>query len=157
MIYHNELEKKLVIESILSFEGKANDMIKQLAQEHDLDLNNPHPFGKLLTRSNNLWKGKLENNWNYKFHGSGCDFENSLTGQFLYVKTSIPGEYGVIDDYYLYKYIQTTDSLRHICDTIKSEKHFYQIIKELENESTLIYIGEIYEYRRILNRKLFTR
>jgi hypothetical protein len=92
---------KLLIEAILLFEQTANDLIKQLGQEYNLNLEEENPFGKLITRQNNLWKGIIKGEWSYQIHGDACRFINDKTNQSLDVKINRKGNYGAIDNYAL--------------------------------------------------------
>jgi hypothetical protein len=149
---------KIVIESIIEFEKKSNELIKKLENEFELNLKEANPFDKLITRKNNLWKGKLKDNWTYWFHGDACEFENSLTKQFAYVKINRNGNYGVIDNFYLYKFIQTTKSLENVITKINTEKYFNEIISELEKEKIIINTdNNSFIETRILNSKIKTR
>ncbi len=86
---------KLIIEVVIKFDTRANELINALATEFNLDLSKEDPFGKLITRQNNLWKGALPNNWNYQFHGSHCKFENEVTNQILDVTINRGNNYGI--------------------------------------------------------------
>jgi hypothetical protein len=46
--------EKLLLEAIVLFEQKANELIKLLASEHSLNLEDQNPFGKLITRKNDF-------------------------------------------------------------------------------------------------------
>jgi hypothetical protein len=144
-------EELLLIETIVSFEKKANEMINSLAEEFQLDLNQRNPLTKLLSRENNLWKGNLKNNWSYWFHGDACDFENSQTKQFLHVKINRNSNYGVIDNFYLFKFMQTTDSLKHASEILKSEDMFNEILSNLEKNEIIVNIEELPLRTRIKN------
>lgn len=134
---------KLAIEVIQAFENKANEMIEVLAFEFNLDLNSENIFDKLITRQNNLWKGNLKENWTFMFHGDACDFENTITNQFLHVKINRNGNYGAIDYFYLYQFLQTTASLKPIYEMINSKEYFYQLLEELIKTGILINIEEL--------------
>lgn len=147
--------KKLLIEAIISFEIMANELIIKLANEFELDLTQQNPFSKLIIRENNLWKGNLKDNWAYWFHGDACEFENTSSKQFVYVKVNRNGNYATIDIYYLYKFILTTDSLSFLASKIKSEKKFWEMFKQLEDEKIIINIEENEYFKsRILNHNL---
>ncbi|MES2864046.1 MAG: hypothetical protein V4666_08005 [Bacteroidota bacterium] len=134
---------KLVIEVIQAFENKANEMIKALSVEFNLDLNSENIFDKFITRENNLWKGNLKENWTYLFHGDACDFENTVTNQFLHVKINRNGNYGAIDYFYLYQFLQTTASLKPIYEVIHSKEYFYELLEELIKTEILINTEEL--------------
>jgi hypothetical protein len=148
--------KTILIEAITSFDKKANELIGLLGDEHDLNLESENPFGKLIKRDNNLWKGELKGTWIYQFHGGACKFENKITGQLVDVKINRRGNYGAIDDFYLFKYIETSKELDYIFEKINSEISLINLLAELEKENIIIDIGdsEIHQKTRILNYKL---
>jgi hypothetical protein len=135
-------ELKLLIEVIKAFENKANEMIKVLALEFNLDLNSERIFDKLISRQKNLWKGNLKENWTYWFHGDACDFENTKTNQYLHVKINRNGNFGAIDNFYLFKFLQTSESLKSIYEVINSEKNLNELLEELFKRGILINIDE---------------
>ena len=96
------MKKELLLEVIILFENTANNMIKSLAEKYNLDLNSSTPFTKLMSRSTDLWRGNLNEEWTYWFHGAHCDFENIKSKQYVHTNI-IKGIYGVVDYYYLYK------------------------------------------------------
>jgi len=57
-------KEKLLFEAIIAFEKQTNKLVELLADEYELNLDFEHPFGKLITRTNNLWNGCM----NYQFH-----------------------------------------------------------------------------------------
>lgn len=135
-------ELNLLIEVIQAFENKANEMIKVLAHEFNLDLKSDQSFQKLISRQNNLWKGNLKNSWTYCFHGDACDFENKKTKQYLHVKINRKGNFGTIDHFYLYKFLQTSESLKSIHAGINSENYYNELFSELIKTDILINIDE---------------
>jgi hypothetical protein len=135
--------KNLAIEAIVSFNNKANEMTRLLAKKYGINLNEDPQFSKLrFPRIAGRWKGDIDENWNYWFHGSGCDFQNTATGQFIYIRIN-EGNYGVIDNYYVYKYIITSKSLEHITGAIPTYEDFNLILNELENDGLLVDIGDL--------------
>ena len=145
--------KQLVINAIKLFDQKANELISLLADEFDLDLNQANPFSKLLSRQNDLWKGNLKNNWTYKFHGDSCEFVNIVTDQFLDIKINRNGNYGVIDYYSLFRFIETTESL-NLLENIRPKEILYEILDELAMENVIIDIGEFPFRTKVLNYKM---
>jgi len=135
------MKKELLLEVIILFENTANKLIKSLAERYNLDLNSSTPFTKLTSRSTDLWRGNLNEEWTYWFHGAHCDFENIKSKQ--YVHTNITkGIYGIVDYYYLYKFTQTTESLKHVLENLTSEKMFYDTIDQLLEDGILINLEE---------------
>ena len=135
--------KNLAIEAIVSFNNKANEMTSILAKKYDINLDEDPQFSKLrFPRIAGLWKGEVDENWNYWFHGSCCEFQNTATGQFIYIRIN-EGHYGVIDNYYVYKYIITSESLTHIAISFPNYDDFNLILNELENDGLLVDIGDL--------------
>jgi hypothetical protein len=151
------LKKKVVVDAIILFDKKANEIIRLMADEHELDLNSNNPFGKLLSRDNDRWKGELKSNWKYQFHGDACRFDNTVTGQFLDIKINRKGNYGVIDDYYLFKFVETTEELKHIIEIIGSKDEFSKILSELEKDGVIIDLDMSPFSTRVFNPKLFNK
>lgn len=146
--------EKLVIQVIVSFNKKANELINLLAERFSLDLKSPGPFNKLLNRKTELWKGELEGDWTYRFHGDACSFENSITKQFLDVKINRDNDYGAINDFYLYQFMLTTKELKHVTIKVNSRDIFYSILEQLELNSLILKISEYPFEARVLNYKL---
>jgi hypothetical protein len=146
--------KRHLIEAIKEFDRTANQLIVILAFKFDLDINQNRSFDKLLSRQNNLWKGNLEDSWTYWFHGDACEFTNELTKQLVYVKINRDGNYGAIDNFYLYQFIISTSSLFYVIADIQNEKHFYEILNELEDEQIIKNIeNDGFVSTRILNKE----
>ena len=147
------IKEKLLIETIISFEKKANEMVNVLAEEFQLNLSKQNPFSKLLLRQNDLWKGNLKDNWTYWFHGDACDFENSQTQQFLHVKVNRKSNYGAIDNFNLFKFMQTTYLLKHASQVLNTENIFIETLQSLEKKGFVKNIDELPMRTRILNKK----
>lgn len=139
-----------VIESIIAFERKADELIDLLAKEYELNLSSDNPFGKLLVRKNDLWKGDLPDNWTYRFHGSSCNFLNSKTNQTLDVNITPVGFYGAIDYFYLYQFVRTTSELEYVVEACPEEKIFYRTIDELIQKQI---IRVVKNHLKILDRE----
>lgn len=136
-------ELKLAITVTQAFEKRAHEMIKMLAEEFNLDLSIENPFNKLLSVETNLRKGKLKDTWTYWFHGDACDFVNIETEQFLHVKINRGGNFGTIDEHYLYEFLQTSKSLKYINRIIKTEKKFSEFLQILIDEGILVNVDEL--------------
>lgn len=145
----NELEI-LATKAIISFEKKANELIKLLADEYDLDLTSKHPFSRLLNRRDNLWKGILKSEWAYQFHGDACKFENVVSGQLLDIKINRNGHYGVISNFYLFEYIKTAEELDDVFKEIDTPGILNSTLLSLEKSGIIITLGDFFE-SRVLN------
>lgn len=144
--------QKLLEEAIERFEQTAESLIQLLSDAFDLDLKDSNPLSKLITRKNNLWKGDLKGNWKYQFHGDACKFENLKTKQLVDVKINRKGNWGTISNFYLFKFIETTDSLSHVFQIIDSEHKVIELLEVMEKEGVLIDIGEPYLRTLILKK-----
>lgn len=119
------------------FDRTANLLIQKLSLKYNLDLSETHPFRKLITRQNDLWKGTLEDHWNYQFHGDACKFINSKSGQILDVKINRKGNYGTISNFYLLKFIETTMELQVAFNSILTETKLSELLIELKSDGVL--------------------
>ncbi len=138
---------QLLLEAITLFDQKAKELIQVLAKENNLDLTKKDPFSELISRKNNRWKGELSNNWIYQFHGDACKFENRISKQLVDVKINLSGNYGAISDFYLFQFIQTTDSLTYLKKTFQSIQEISTILIQLYENDLLINVGFI-EFQR---------
>lgn len=150
----NNRLNKLLIEAIICFDVKANELIRLMANIYNLDLSAENPFGKLLTRRDNLWKGELINGWKYRFHGGSCEFENVITGQILDIYINRNNQFGAIDNFFLYRFIETTKELDYVKSELNSKEKFYKALNELEQTNILVDIGNNFFPIRILNYNL---
>lgn len=148
--------EKLLLEALIDFENQANKLIEILADEFELNLADAHPFNKLITRTNNLWKGSLNGKWNYQFHGDACRLENNESGQVVDVKINRNGNYGTIHNFGLFHFIQTTQSLSHVLKEISTEEIVFETLAKLESKEFIIEIDEPPFSTKILNRNKIT-
>lgn len=144
----------ILIEAIIVFDAKANELIELLAAKYNLELTDDNPFNKLLSHTNNLWKGEIEEGWTYRFHGGSCEFHNVITGQILDVHINKNKQFGALDNYFLYRFIATTNGLQHVRNQFHSIDEFSKGIEELERLNIIIDIGEEYFPIRVLNYAL---
>lgn len=157
LFWMNNQFEKVVIEAIIFFEKKANEVIQLLVANFNLDLTDEHPFSLLLTRENNLWTGKIKDGWKYRFHGSSCEFYNENTGQILDVYINKNKHFGALDYYFLYRFIETTKELDYVMSKLKTKENFRKAIKELEKSNFIIDIGVENFPIRVLNYKLINK
>jgi len=149
----NNKNQILLEEAIEMFERTAESLIRLLSETFDLNLSEPHPFGVLIQRQNKLWKGYLEGDWKYHFHGDACKFENMITGQIVDVKINREGNWGTISNFYLFKFIETSNSLKHVYQMIDSEHKVIELLEKMQKEGKLVDIGRPHLRTLILNKK----
>lgn len=91
----------LFLSAIRDFSHTAHDLCRRLAEAHRILSED------LLARREAIEKGRL-GNWDYNFHGLECCFTNGGTGQVVDVRISFGGEFGVLDPFFLSRFIRTT-------------------------------------------------
>jgi len=77
-----------------------------------------------------------------------------VTSQFLDIKINRNRNYGVIDNYYLFRFIETTESLKNVLESIGSKENLYNILDELEGDKVIIDIDEFPFRSKVLNFKM---
>jgi len=144
--------EKLLLEVIIAFDKKANELVNLMASEYDLDLSLDHPFEKLQSRHKELWKGSIADIWNYQFHGDACKFENKNTKQLLNIKINRRGNYGTISNFYLLKFMETTQSLDYAYKKINNSKIMYETLNALTDKNYIIDANIFETETRVLNK-----
>ncbi|WP_299137029.1 hypothetical protein [uncultured Tenacibaculum sp.] len=124
---------------IESFDKTAHQMMNMMSDKFNVDLNNPSEIFELKTKRSVKQRGKINDDWNYHFHGMECSFKNEKTNQFLDVKINNGLEFGVIDNYYLLQFINTSSHLSSIKIILDNQSvNMYKVIEVLRNEGYLI-------------------
>jgi hypothetical protein len=62
------------------------------------------------------YRGSLDDDWEYSFHGFECWFGNCRTGQKLEVLLTFGGERGVLDPYFFIQFLRSTPSLASLAE-----------------------------------------
>ncbi|SDI62359.1 DUF6896 domain-containing protein [Winogradskyella thalassocola] len=146
----NSIEK-IILGVVIKFDSKANELINILGTEFNLDLSKEHPFSKLITCQNDLWKGSLPDNWIYQFHGSHCRFENKINNQILDIKINGGINYGIFNSSTLLWFIETTKEWKDVYKKIKVNEILTECLTTLEQENYIIDIGEFGYKSLIIN------
>ena len=144
-------KKSFLIYAITEFEEKAFEVINSMCSFYDLDINDNHPFYKLQSRQTDLWKGVF-NHWQYKFHGDACEFINTESKQFLDIKINRQGDFGAINLFFLFKFIESTDNLneQNLFSNTQEQIEIFEILKQ---EGIVINVGDSLMPTWILNKK----
>jgi len=139
--------------SIESFDKKAHQLMEMMSVKFNIDLENPKEIYELKTKRSDKQRGRINSEWNYHFHGIGCSFENNKTGQFLDVKINNNLEFGVIDNHYLMKFINTTKSLAKAKTILNNESvNMFKMIQVLHNQEYLVQYSNDLNIKLIINR-----
>lgn len=143
-------KRSFLIFAITKFEEKAHEIITLMCEHFSLDIESSHPFLKLQSRRTDLWKGKFQN-WKYRFHGDSCEFIHTETKQFLDLKTNRKGNYGAIDVFFLFQFIDSTEELKKL-DPFINQNERQEVYNQLKSEGTVINIGNEYFPTWVLNK-----
>lgn len=116
---------------IVQFDKKAHELMQYLAATFHIDLTNSKELNDVKRNQSKNQRGKLGEYWEYRFHGKSCAFQHVKTNQYLDVQTIYGNEYGVLDTYYLLRFIQTTPELQEMRLILANELNNMQKVIEI--------------------------
>ena len=64
----------------------------------------------------NKQRGKVNEQWNFWFHGAECQFENRIIGQIVELVITNGSEFGALDSYFFLKYLKTTPEFKELAN-----------------------------------------
>ena len=108
----------LVLAAIRDFSDAACACCHQLAAAHGID-----PADLLARRNDIGWRRRRVGEWNFCFHGFECCFTHRLTGQVVDVRIGFRDEFGVLDPYFLARFIRTTAAHREVAALVADDYH----------------------------------
>lgn len=130
--------KDQFLQCFLEFDQLANKLMKLLAAEYSLDLNDFNQLYDLKRNRSEKQRGEVNATWNYRFHGDSCEFKNKNTEQILDVKIGRGLEFGFIDNFFLYRFIETTESLKKQSSLLAGkESNLQKVINVFKREGLL--------------------
>ncbi len=142
-----------LLQCFVEFDIKAHDMMDLMATTFNIDLDDSAQIWDLKRNRSKNQRGQINSSWDYHFHGAECAFKNNKTGQHLDIKIIYGREYGVIDNFFLYRFIETTKSLAHQFDLLDGKSHnLRKVINVLKREGYLINRSNDSFEKLILNR-----
>lgn len=94
-----------------------------MSETFHISLETMDGLGDMKYRKSNKQRGKLNEEWNYFFHGSGCRFENAMTGQIVEITITTYPEFGTLNGYFFYQYMATTDSFKTLAMQLGNDYH----------------------------------
>ena len=104
-----------IYQAALSFRRDGTQLIKMLGEAYQIN-----PFigrnlfdikGKSLLSKQ---RGKVNEAWNFWFHGAECQFKNHLTGQIIEIVITNGPEFGALDSFFFLQYLRTTPKFHNI-------------------------------------------
>ena len=109
----------------------------ELSQKFDFNLNDCGAWPISVYKTNYLNKGLLNAEWTFYLHGSHCRFDNLKTGQAIEVKYTEKPEFGCLDGFFFYYYMQTTDRFKDLAGWFINYANVYHALDILTEEGTL--------------------
>jgi hypothetical protein len=117
------IDERVVLASLPLFLAAIRDF-SDTADRLCLGLAEAHGFRpeELLARRDEVEEGRLDG-WGYYFHGLECCFTGRRTGQVVDVQIGFGDEFGVLDPYFLSRFIQTTPTHREAARLLHDDFH----------------------------------
>lgn len=129
-----------ILEAATAFQNEANTLMSMMAKKFGFDLNTIGSLTREARSKNHFHKGELAEEWTFYFHGSDCCFENTQTGQILEVHYLHPPEFGYLDGYFFYKYLQSTPAFQSLAAKFGSHAELWHAVEWMANEGILTYV-----------------
>lgn len=146
----NDIEKELLI-AMDNYKTTAELLIDKLINETDQPEKTKIIAGHYFEIQNaDLLNGQenLSDNWWFDVHGEHCMFKNLTTGQILEVSLIDKESIANLDPYFFYKFIETTDHLKHLTKYFKNPfSDTLYFFEKLEKEQRMINVYGI-NYRK---------
>ncbi len=108
----------LFLAAIADFTATARDLCRRLAAAHEI------APAELFARRQEAdpWGGRV-GEWGHTFHGLGCRFVNARTVQVVDVRFGFGAEFGVLDPYFLARFIRTSTSHAQAAGLLADDYH----------------------------------
>ena len=109
-----KIELDVIKEAINDYRSDGKELMRKLAEKYGLDIENEKDYEKLIAKNNEEIprKGELSKRWNYAFHGCECGFYNKKDKQQVEVVLNNHPEFGQIDAWFLFSYMETTEKYK---------------------------------------------
>jgi hypothetical protein len=99
-----------------AFREDASTLMLQLSNKFGFSLDDCGAWPIPVFRTSYKNKDLLNTDWTFYLHGSHCRFDNLKTGQIVEVKYTEKPEFGCLDGFFFYTYMQTTDRFKGLAD-----------------------------------------
>lgn len=120
-----------------AFRNDANTLMLQLSQMFCFDINDCGAFPLSVYKTNYYKKGILDNDWTFYIHGSHCRFDNLKTGQIVEVRYTEKPEFGFLDGFFFFDYMQSTEKFKDLANWFGNYLNVYEAIELLSDEGIL--------------------
>lgn len=101
------------------FRRAAWDLMGRLAAQRGSPLEAFSSDATYWHRAGYAQTGELDGGWKYFFHGYECGFGSRKTGQVIEVRLGFEGEFGVLDPWFFYQYLESTRGLEALARLLK--------------------------------------
>jgi hypothetical protein len=139
-----QIEKALSTMEILSKQGEIYqcakaykqqgiELMERMSEKFGLNLETLQGLFELKFKKSERQRGKLDEEWDYWFHGAECRFDNSQTGQIVEIILAPKSVMGFLDGYFWLEYMQSTDRFKYLADWFENDhRNVWKAIDTLE-------------------------
>ncbi|HZT41423.1 MAG TPA: hypothetical protein VFA07_04510 [Chthonomonadaceae bacterium] len=114
------LEKaEALTEAASRFRRTAWDLMGRLAAQLDSPLEAFSSDASYWHRAGYAQTGEIDGGWKYFFHGYECGFGSRVTGQVIEVRMGFEGEFGVLDPWFFYQFLESTRGLETLARLLR--------------------------------------
>ena len=146
------LQKKLgLYECAKAFRQDANYLMGLMADTFGIDLETLDGLHELKHKKSEKQRGKLNEHWNYYLHGAECQFENIKTKQIVEVIIVTKPEFGYLDCYFFYNYMETTEQFKNLASFFSNNYlNICKAIDLLALEGILTRVDDLFIQRNVI-------
>lgn len=102
-------KKEAIYNAAYSFREDGIQLMKILGETYQINPFEGRELFDLKRKSrSNRQRGKVNDEWNFWFHGGECQFENQKTGQIVEIVITNGSEFGGLNSYFFLQYLKTT-------------------------------------------------
>lgn len=135
-----------VHEAAVSFRKDAIRLMQMLGKAYNKNLfNEKREIFEIKKASRaNRQRGKVNDDWNFWFHGAECQFENHQTGQIVETVITNGTEYGALDSFFFQRYLLTTPKFQNLGAFFNEDRaSMIKALNLLEDGERLIRINNL--------------
>lgn len=126
-----------IFECASSFRHDANYLMFELAKDNNFEITKGGGFTEEVYQHKSNNKGLFREDWTYFFHGSECRFDNLITGQIVELIYIRMPEFGFLDGYFLFNYMQTTERFKSLANWFGTHQNVWDAMDELASKKIL--------------------
>lgn len=112
----------------IDFKEEGTRLMKMMGERYNINpFDGKELFGLKRKSQGNTPKqrGKVDENWDYYFHGAECRFDNKQTKQVIELVITYVPEFGALDSWFFLNYIKTTPKYKVLADFFCQENQKY--------------------------------